>query len=220
MNPTSTYPRCSSNSTSALPSTMLARLVQRWSLVEGGSLPGSMKAPITPPSNRMVRPGQRRRCASVAASSGMPTPANTTCPSPSWRALRIVSSSAAVWLCGLGIVDALSGASRLKQLVHPDQGEKLAPRFRPIDIAIEVFGHAPDRFLVHQPDVVFHMADHRLVDAVAFVRCASERKLDYGIHRKKRNLGLIGCAPDLIVRDNAFGRQDHLVGGDRQVRVH
>ena len=47
---------------------MLARLVQRWSLVDGGSLPGSTKAPITPPSNRMVRPGQRSRCASVAAS--------------------------------------------------------------------------------------------------------------------------------------------------------
>ena len=62
----------------------------------GRQLPGSTKAPMTPPSNRMVRPGQRRRCASVAASSGMPTPANTTWPSLSCRALRIVSSSLAV----------------------------------------------------------------------------------------------------------------------------
>ena len=74
--------------------------------------------------------------------------------------------------------------------------------------------------LVHQSDVVLHVAKHRLVDAVAFVRGASERQLDDGIDRKKRNLGLIGRAPDLIVGDDALGRQDHLVGGDRQIDVH
>src|SRR5437588_3997885 len=153
---------------------MLARLVQRWSLVEGGSLPGSMKAPITPPSNRMVRPGQRRRCASVAAKSGMPTPANTTWPSPSWRALKIVSSSAAVWLWGLSIVNALSGARRLQQLVHSDQREKFAPRSRPIDVLVEILRHALDRLRVHQPDILLHVADHRLVDAIAFVRGRAE----------------------------------------------
>src|SRR5262249_26695050 len=120
---------------------MLARLVQRWSLVEGGSLPGSMKAPITPPSNRIVSPGQRRRWASVAANSGMPTPANTTCPSSSWRALRIVSSSAAVWACALSIVDALPGARRFQQFVDADQGEELVPRFRPVDEALEILLH-------------------------------------------------------------------------------
>src|SRR5713101_7351898 len=169
---------------------MLARLVQRWSLVEGGSLPGSMKAPITPPSNRIVNPGQRRRCASVAASSGMPTPANTTCPSLSWRALKIVSSSAAVWLCALSIVDTLSGARRFEQLVHPDQREKLAPRFRAVDEPLEILRHALDRLLVHQSDIVLHVADHRLVNAIAFVRRASEGELDNGVYRKKRNFGL------------------------------
>src|SRR5437588_2336397 len=149
---------------------MLARLVQRWSFVEGGSLPGSMKAPITPPSNKIVNPGQRRRWASVAARSGMPTPANTTCPSLSWRELNIVSSSAAVWLWALSIVDALSGARRFEQLVDPDQSKKLAPRFRAIDVAFEVLRHALDRLLVHQSDIVLHVADHRLLDAVAFVR--------------------------------------------------
>ena len=34
---------------------MLARLVQRWSLVVGGSFPGSTKAPITPPSTNEQR---------------------------------------------------------------------------------------------------------------------------------------------------------------------
>src|SRR5215467_12425574 len=124
---------------------MLARRVHRWSLVEGGSFPGSTNAPITPPSNRMVRPGQHSRCASVAASSGMPTPAKTTCPSLSWRALKMARSSAAVWLCILGIVDALPGARRFEQLVGADHGEKLVPRLRPIDEALEILPHPGDR---------------------------------------------------------------------------
>src|SRR5262245_38720765 len=104
----------------------------------------------------MVRLGQCRRCASVAARSGMPTPAKTTCPSPSWRALRMVSNSAAVWLCMLGIVDALPGASRLEQLIGPDQGEEFVPRFRPVDEPLEVLLHAVDRVAVHQFRVVLH----------------------------------------------------------------
>src|SRR5579884_2783524 len=118
---------------------MLARLVQRWSLVEGGNLPGSMKAPMTPPSNRIVSPGQPRRCANVAASNGMPTPANTTCPSFSWRALRTVSSSAAVYGRPSRIVDAHAGAPRLQQLVDADQRQEVDPRFRAIDKTVEVF---------------------------------------------------------------------------------
>src|SRR5271165_4181712 len=106
---------------------MLARLVQRWSLVDGGSLPGSTKAPMTPPSNRIVRPGQRSRCASVAASNGMPTPANTTCPSLSWRALRIARTSAAVCDCASVIVDAPPLLTGLDHLVHADQRQKVGP---------------------------------------------------------------------------------------------
>src|ERR1700732_254515 len=109
-----------------------------------------MKAPITPPSNRIVSPGQRSRCASVAASSGMPTPANTTCPSLSWRALKIVSSSAAVWHCDLCIGDDLPGASGLQQIVHADEVEKLGPRCRTVDEAVQVLLHAGHRILVHQ----------------------------------------------------------------------
>src|SRR5262249_4327126 len=182
---------------------MLARLVQRWSLVEGGSLPGSMNAPITPPSNRIVSPGQRSRCASVAAKSGMPTPANTTCPSLSWRALRVVSSSAALEPCFLSIVNALPGAGRLEQFVDPDQGQKFAPRFRSVDEALDVLLHPFDGIVVHQRHVILHVAQHRLVNAVAFVRRTSERQRDHGVDREKRDLGLVPSAPDLNVGDDA-----------------
>ena len=76
--------------------TMFARRVQRCSLVDGGSSPGTTNGPITPPSKRIVSVGACRRCASVAASSGMPTPANTVCPSLSRRAAMTASSSDAV----------------------------------------------------------------------------------------------------------------------------
>src|SRR5262245_712840 len=109
----------------------------------------------------MVRPGQCRRCASVAARSGMPTPANTTCPSPSCRALSMVSNSAAVWLWLLGIVDALPGASRLEQLISPDQGEEFVPRLRLVNEPLEILLHAVDRVAVHQSRVVLHVGDHR-----------------------------------------------------------
>src|SRR3974390_1885205 len=217
MKPISTYPRCSSKSTSALPRTMLARFVHRWSLVEGGSLPGSMKAPITPPSNKIVSPGQRRRCASVAARSGMPTPANTTCPSLSWRALNTASSSAAVWPCALVIIDAHSGARGLQQLIHADQGEELVPRFWSVDELVQILPHPADRLFVDQADIALQMAEHRFIDAVAFMRRTSEWQLDDRIDRKEWHLGLIGGAPDLIVGNDAFRRQDHLVGGHRQI---
>src|SRR4029453_3000290 len=141
---------------------MLARLVQRWSLVEGGSLPGSMKAPITPPSNRMVNPGQRSRCARVAASSGMPTPATTTCPSVSWRGLRVGGSAGAVYLGFLSIVDALPGARRLEQFLDSDQGEKFAPRFRSVDVAFHVLLHPFDGMVVHKRPVILNVTKHRL----------------------------------------------------------
>src|SRR5947209_14190904 len=121
-----------------------------------------MNAPMTPPSNKIVKPGQRRRWASVAARSGMPTPAKTTCPSLSWRALKMVSSSAAVWLCGLSIVNAPPPASRFEQFVDTNQCQKLIPRFRPVDEALKILLCSLDRILVHQIDVVLHMADHRL----------------------------------------------------------
>src|SRR5215467_9143991 len=117
---------------------MLARLVQRWSLVEGGSLPGSMKAPITPPSNRMVSPGQRSRCASVAASKGMPMPAKTTWPSLSCRALRIASVSEAVWRRSV-IENAPAPAACTDDFLHADLRQELVPVLRAVDVLVEVF---------------------------------------------------------------------------------
>src|SRR5580693_783720 len=112
---------------------MLARTVHRWSLVEGGNLPGTTNAPITPPSNRIVRPGHRSLCASVAARSGMPTPAKTTCPSLSWRALRTASSSAAVGGPALRVVNEPPRPRGAEQLVHADQTEEFIPGSRTID---------------------------------------------------------------------------------------
>src|SRR5580693_2524495 len=128
---------------------MFARLVHRWSLVDGGSFPGSTKAPTTPPSKRIVRPGQCSLCASVAASSGTPTPANTTCPSSSWRALKIASISEAVqrWLSV--IVDAPPLVGGLKQLVKADQRQKIRPRLRLIDVALKIGAHAFDWLRVY-----------------------------------------------------------------------
>src|SRR5215470_4713343 len=106
---------------------MLERRVQRCSLVDGGSSPGTMNGPMVPPSNRMVRCGAELRCASVAASSGMPMPANTICPSFKRREAITASSSEAVKACSDGgclvIVDAPAAAARIEYLVHADLGE-------------------------------------------------------------------------------------------------
>src|SRR3954464_4816658 len=115
---------------------MLERRVQRCSLVEGGSSPGTMKGPMVPPSNRMVRWGAKLRCASVAASSGMPMPANTICPSFSSREAITASSSEAVNAClgalCLVIVDAPAAAARIEHLVHADLGEIVGPGLGPV----------------------------------------------------------------------------------------
>src|SRR5271156_394698 len=117
---------------------ILARRVHRCSLVDGGNFPGSIKAPITPPSKRMVRPGACSLCARVAASSGIPTPAKTTCPSRSSRALITARSSLAVQAEALVIIDAPPAAACLEQFVEAEQTEVLGPRLWLIEIALEV----------------------------------------------------------------------------------
>src|SRR6516165_6933688 len=167
---------------------MLARRVQRCSLVEGGSLPGSINAPMTPPSKRMVRPGACSRCANVAANSGMPTPANTTCPSRNSRALMTASSSLAVSSSALVVINADSAASRGKQFFEPDQLEVLSPRLRTVEIALEV---GPDALLCLLPDlrsVAIEMREQRLIEAVALMRRRAERDLDDGIDCHERDL--------------------------------
>src|SRR3954451_20552062 len=199
---------------------MLARLVQRWSLVDGGSLPGSTKAPITPPSNRMVRPGQRRRWASVAASKGTPTPAKTTCPSFNCRALRIILSSEAEWLVVSVIENAPAPTARRHDFINADQRKEFVPVYRSVDVLIEVLLHAADRVPVDLFHIGFEVVHHRLIDAVAFVRRRTERNLDHGIDAEEGNFGLIRRTPDLIVGYDAFSRQDHPIGGHGEVDIH
>ena len=85
---------------------------------------------------------------------------------------------------------------------------------------LEILAHAVDRVGVHLRDVRLHVAHHRLVDARALVRCAAVRQFDDGVDGEERNLGVVGCPSNLIVRDDALGRQDHAIGGHRQVDVH
>src|SRR5262249_23213033 len=149
-----------------------------------------------------------------------PTPANTSCPSLSWRALSTVNSSAAVWLCTLSIIDALSRAGALEQLVDADQAEKLVPRLGAVDELFKISLHTLDRLAVRQTDIMFHVAEHGLVHAVALVRSTSKWQLDNRIDGKEGNFGLIGSAPDLIVGYNSLGREDDLVGGESEIDVH
>src|SRR3954470_23603357 len=199
---------------------MLARLVQRWSLVDGGSLPGSTKAPITPPSNRMVSPGQRSRCASVAARSGMPIPANTTWPSLSCRALRIASVSDAVWRSVSVIENAPAPAAYGDDFFDADHRQELVPVLRAVDVVVEIFLHAADRIAVDLFHVGVEVIHHRLIDAVAFVRRRAVGHLDDRVDAEERYLGLVGRAPDLVVGDNALRSENHPVGGHRKIDVH
>src|SRR5271156_3214266 len=190
---------------------ILARRVHRCSLVDGGNFPGSIKAPITPPSKRMVRPGACSLCARVAASNGMPTPAKTTCPSRSSRALITARSSLAVQAAGSVVIDAPPAPARLEQFLKAEQVEVLGPRLWFIEIALEVVlaplvGVLPDLGCVG-----VEMLEQRLVEAVPLVRRRAERHLDDGFDGEERDLGMIGRAADLIVRDDARGGQDHPV---------
>src|SRR6516162_2558949 len=199
---------------------MLARRVQRCSLVEGGNLPGSINAPITPPSKRIVRPGAWSLCARVAASSGMPTPAKTTCPSRKSRALITARSSLAVQAELLVVIDAPPAAARLEQFVEAEQTQILGPRLWRIEIAFEVFLAALVGVLPYLGGVAIEMLEQRFVESIALVRSRAERHLDDGIDGEKRDLGVVGRAPDLLVRDDALGGQDHPVRRQREVEIH
>src|SRR5262249_42098415 len=134
---------------------MLARLVQRCSLVDGGSCPGSTKAPIVPPSNRMVRPGPFRRCARVAARSGMPTPAQTTWPARRSRPAIPARSSLAVYGSCFGrsrvlvVIDPPPAARRVQHLLDAEEIEIVRPALGAVNVAIEILGDALGRVLAH-----------------------------------------------------------------------
>src|SRR5579885_1150131 len=178
---------------------MFARRVQRCSLVEGGNWPGS---------NRIVRPGPCRRCASGAASSGMPTPANTTWPSLRSRLAITASSSLVVWLLARGllfisiVIDAPPAPRGIEQLLHAEKVEIPGPALGAVEITCEVLGDALGRILLDEIRVHVVMPEEGLVNAVALVRCAAEGGLDHGLDGEERDLGLVGPAADLIVGDD------------------
>src|SRR5215216_6122770 len=98
----------------------------------------------------------------------------------------MVSSSAAVCVCASSIVDAPPRAGGIEQFFESESIEKLGPRFRPVDEAIQVLLHACDRMLVHKIDVGLHMPDHRLVGPIAFMRRTAERKLHHRVDGEER----------------------------------
>src|SRR5207249_1937280 len=91
---------------SVIPGSICARWAARISFVEIGSRPGLMRGPMMPPSITIVRFGAWRCCASAAASSGTPTPANTVVSSRSTREPMMAKSSADVngWVIVMGAV--------------------------------------------------------------------------------------------------------------------
>ena len=75
-------------------------------------------------------------------------------------------------------------------------------------------------FAFTERDVGLHVAHHRLVDARALVRCAAVRQFDDRVDGEERNLRVVGCPANLLVRDDPLGRQDHAVGRHCQVDIH
>ena len=52
------------------------------------------------------------------------------------------------------------------------------------------------------------MREEGLVKSVAFVRRATEGRLDHRVDREEGNAGAVGSAADLVVADDALGRED------------
>src|SRR6185437_12280210 len=123
-------------------------------------------------------PGQRRRCARVAARSGIPMPANTTWPSCNWRALRIVRISAAVYWEALDIKNTLPFPTGAHDFFRPDQRQKLVPRLGTIDVFVEILAHSLDGVAVDLFDIGVEVFHRRLINSVAFMRHRTVRHFD------------------------------------------
>src|SRR5271166_5362368 len=150
----------------------------------------------------------------------MPTPAKTTCPSRSSRALITARSSLAVQTAGSVVIDAPPAPARIEQFVEAEQTQVLGPRLWTIEIALEVVLAALVGILPDLGGVEIEMLEQRFVKAVALVRRRAERHLDDGVDGEERDLGMVGRAADLVVRDDALGRQDHPVRRQRKIEIH
>src|SRR5262249_4352968 len=192
----------------------------------GGTCPGSTKARRVPPSKRIVSPGPCRRCARVAASKGIPTPAKTTWPSFRSRLAITASSSLVVWFpaCGLllvsVVIDAPSAPRGIEQLLHAEKIEILGPGLGTVDVTVEILGHPLLRVFADQRGIHVVMLEEWLVDAIAPVRPTAVGHPDHRLDRQERDLRVVGRPADLVVRDDSFRGQDHLVGGHGEVDVH
>src|SRR5437763_923353 len=114
-------------------------------------------------------------------------------------------------------MDAGSAAARVEQFFEPEQVEILRPRFRAVEIAVQI---GPDSLIGISPElsgIGVEMPEQGFVEPVALVRRRPERRLDYGVDRHERNLRLVWGAADLVVRYDALGRQDHPVCRQRQI---
>src|SRR5215813_7512312 len=101
-------------------------------------------------------------------------------------------------------MDASPAPACVEQFFEPEQVEILGPRLWAVKIAVEVFPDATLGILPQLRGVAIEVLEERLVEAVALVRRRPERHLDHRVDGKERDLGLVGRAADLIVRDDAL----------------
>src|SRR6516165_4603884 len=120
-------------------------------------------------------------------------------------ALITARSSLAVQAEPLVVIDAPPAAARLEQFVETEQTQILGPRLWLIKIALEVVLAALIGVLPDLGGVAIEMLVQRFVEAVALVRRRAERHLHHGVDGEKRDLGLVGRAADLVVRDDTLG---------------
>src|SRR5215510_10931946 len=229
MKPTSTKPRWAKRKASVMPGSMVARWPARISLVETGSRPGAIWGPMIPPSMTIVRRGAWRRLASAAARSGTPTPANTVVSSCSWRAAITARSSEA--LKRSIIVSSARARSRprvardrcvawssrelLRALGLPREAlaaeeiEVVAPRRRPVHIALEVVTHRRRAARVDGRRVLREMVVVGLVERVALVREGTERHVHERVDDEAGDDRPVRIAARLFLGDDLLGGHQH-----------
>src|SRR3954471_12589701 len=173
-----------------IPTSMLEPTWARISLVEIGSLPGIMRGPMDPPSSTMVSPGACSRLASTLASSGAPTPANTTWSSRSRRPPAMVISSSGEFMgdhrrshrgpTPRSLRASLRGCSCRHQLARAatlleqrggaDQVEHAGEVARLVNVTAQVRLDALGPVGVDLLDVRLEVLEVRLVEPVALAR--------------------------------------------------